>query len=165
MLEKLLSKQDCAECQICCTFESYDLWETPVISDELRKTIADDFPDQEFIRKGNSWLMRMEQDDDGLYYCPMLDTKTGCMLDEKKPFDCRIWPYRVMDFNGARVISIASICPVMFKKPLNELVEALTKGGLAKIIFDEADKNPDIVKQYQDGYPILVCENYMDLNV
>jgi hypothetical protein len=53
----------------------------------------------------------------------------------------------------------------MFKKPLNELVEALTKGGLAKIIFDEADKNPDIVKQYQDGYPILVCENYMDLNV
>lgn len=159
MLKNILLNKDCAKCQICCVFENYDLWETPIISDELRKEIADDFPDQEFIKKGNSWLMRMEQDEDGLFYCPMLDRKSGCMLDEKKPFDCRIWPYRIMNFNGTRVISIASICPVMYEKPLNILVEELTKNGLAKIIFDEADKNPDIVKQYQDGYPILICES------
>ena len=158
MLENLLSKKDCADCRICCNFENYELWETPIITDDLRKAIADDNPDQEFIKRGNSWLFKMEQDIDELFYCPMLDRNSGCMLGDKKPFDCTIWPYRVMNFNGKRVISISSICPVMYRKPLNELVDELKKNGLAEIIFAQADKNPDILKEYQDGYPILIVE-------
>ncbi len=158
MLKNILSGSECAECRICCVFDKYDIWETPVITNDLKAKINEDYPDTEFISKGNSYLFRMREDDDELYYCPMLDKQTGCRLGDNKPFDCRIWPYRVMNFGGKRVISIASICPSLYKKPLSELVYELDKNGLANIIFEYADENPDIVKEYQKGYPILITE-------
>ena len=110
------------------------------------------------MKKGDGWIFRMDEAEDELYYCPMLDHKTGCRLGDDKPFDCRIWPYRVMDFGGNRVISMASICPTMYAKPLSELCRELEKNGLAEKIFAYADSHPDIVKPYESGYPILLAE-------
>lgn len=158
MLKNILSGKECAECRICCVFDRYDLWETPVISEDLKKEINDIYPNQQFIKKESSFLFKMEEQEDELYYCPMLDKSKGCVLGELKPFDCRIWPYRIMNFEGRRVISIASICPSLYNKPLSILVDELQKNGLAGIVLDYAGKNPDIVKDYQKGYPILYCE-------
>ncbi len=158
MLKNILSGKDCAKCRICCIFDNYDLWETPVVSDELYEKLRKERPEIGFIERGGSHLFRCvpENTENGeLFYCPVLDRETGCTLGDEKPFDCRIWPYRIMELNGARVISIASICPEMYKKPLSELVNELERNGLAEIIFAEAEKNPDIVKPYQEGYPIL----------
>lgn len=157
MLSKLLSKEECAKCRICCSFDSTDLWETPVVSAKLRDRILDDYPEMRFVEKGESYLFRMDKEpDEDLYYCSVLDRKKGCVLGDEKPFDCRIWPFRVMEFNGQWVITLSPVCPVMIKKPLDE-VSALAK-ELAPIIFAEADKNPDIVKKYLPNYPILVTE-------
>ena len=158
MLKNILSGKSCAECRICCLFDNYDLWETPVVSDSLYEKIRHDYPDVEFMEKGKSHLFRCipeKINGEELYVCPMLDHSTGCRLGDNKPFDCRIWPYRIMELNGRLVISIASICPELYSKPLSQLVEQLDKNGLGDIIFAEAELNPDIIKPYEEGYPIL----------
>lgn len=159
MLRNILSPDTCAKCRICCIFDKYDVWETPVISEELKERISASHPDIRFVSKGDSgaYIFNMEDtwdDEKELFTCPALDPEKGCMLGENKPFDCMIWPYRIMELNGARVISIASICPDMYAKPLNMLIKELDD-GLADIIFAEAEKNPAMVKPYEQGYPIL----------
>ena len=159
MLKNILSPKTCAGCKICCSFDKYDVWETPVISMELKKKIEGTNPELKFVSKGNSgaFIFNMEEawdEEKELFICPALDPKSGCTLGENKPFDCKIWPYRIMDLNGALVISIASICPSLYSKPLKELVDELEK-GLADRIFEEAAKDPAIIKPYENGYPIL----------
>ena len=153
MLKNILSAEDCAKCRYCCTFERYDLWDTPIIPDEMKTALEELDPELGFISRGDSWLFIMEEKEDGTYFCPML-TETGCRLGDSKPFDCRIWPYRVMELRGLPVITIASICKTLYDKPLSVLTAEL-ENGLADIIFAEAENNPDIIKEYQSGYPIL----------
>lgn len=157
MLSKILSKSECAECRICCSFDSYDLWETPVITDEIKARALEINPSQRFSEISGARLFRMEREpDEDLYFCPMLDHKKGCLLKDEKPFDCRIWPLRVMNFEGRRVIVLSPVCPTVFAKPISE-VKALAD-ELAPVIFAEADKTPEMVKPYIAGYPILLAE-------
>ena len=158
MLKNILKSSDCASCRICCIFDKYDIWETPVLDQELKNRVSERFPELSFVRKGEGWLFRMTESEDELYYCPALDPKSGCILGDDKPFDCKIWPYRIMSLGGRRVISMASICPTMYAKPLSELCAELEKNGLAETIFAFADSHPDIVKPYEEGYPILKVE-------
>ena len=158
MLKNILKGSDCASCKICCVFDKYDLWETPVLDDELKNRVLERFPELSFVEKGEGWLFRMTESEDGLYYCPALDPNSGCTLGDDKPFDCKIWPYRIMSIGGRRAISIASICPTMYAKPLSELCGELERNGLAEKIFAFADSHPDIVKPYDNGYPILKVE-------
>lgn len=158
MLKNILSGESCAKCQLCCIFDKYDIWETPTVNDELAAKIKESFPKVDFIEKENGARILKCIPDGELFNCPLLDKKIGCKLGDEKPFDCKIWPYRIMELGGRRVISIASICPEMYKKPLLELVGELEKNDLAKKIFAEADKHPEMVKPYQKGYPILICE-------
>lgn len=159
MLKNILSPKTCAECRICCIFDKYDVWETPVISSELKEKISGERDGLKFVAKGDSgaYIFNMEDswdEEKEIFVCPALDPDKGCTLGEYKPFDCKIWPYRIMELNGALVISIASICPDMYAKPLNALVGELDS-GLADKIFEEAEKNPAIIKPYEQGYPIL----------
>ena len=39
MLRNILSPETCAKCRICCIFDKYDVWETPVVSAELYEKI------------------------------------------------------------------------------------------------------------------------------
>lgn len=157
MLKKILSSEACAECRLCCVFDRYDVWETPVFTDELRERISKVRPEVKFLPRDGGWILRVEQfDEDQLFRCPAL-TDTGCMLGDDKPFDCRIWPYRIMNIGGRRAITIASICDEMYHRPLSQLTEFL-KEGLADAVFAYADSHPEIVKPYYEGYPVLMFE-------
>ena len=87
MLSKILSKEECAKCRICCCFDSYDIWETPYISQTLASKILQEYtPKQEFIKKENHFLFKMDKEQNAdLYYCPMLDNEKGCILGDDKP--------------------------------------------------------------------------------
>ena len=164
---KNITPSECAQCRLCCIFDKYDVWETPVISAELKARIENAHPGIRFVSKGDSgdYIFNMEDtwdEADELYYCPALDRNSGCTLGEDKPFDCRIWPYRIMRLGEALVISIASICPVMYKKPLDTLVGEL-EDGLADRIYAEAAAHPGIIKPYEQGYPILMVKGAEDL--
>lgn len=159
MLKKLLSREECAKCQICCSFDDYDLWETPIIDGALKAKILKIDPNQAFVTKGNSSILRLpKNEEDDLYYCTMLDRQKGCVLSDEKPFECRIWPFRVMRFENRLVITLSPVCPVVQTRPL-ELIKSVCD-ELAPIIYAEADRNPDIIKNYIYNFPILnVREN------
>ncbi len=158
MLSGILSKEECAKCRICCCFDSSDIWEAPVITKEKQAEILKNYnPNQRFVQKdGNTILDMKKEDNEDLYYCSMLSHETGCIMKDNKPFDCRIWPFRIMSLNGTWVITLSPVCPVVKTRPLDKLCEAAER--LAPIIFAEAEKNPQIVKPYINGYPILAVK-------
>lgn len=158
MLTKILSRNSCAKCRLCCVFDRYDLWETPSIENELREYIKSNIADNiEYTPKGDMWLFKMkESKEDGLYRCPMLKD-TGCILGEKKPFECAIWPYRIMEVQGRRAISIAPICDSINALPLSTLLSFAKE--IAPRIFAYADIHPDIIKPYDGTYPVLLFES------
>lgn len=159
MLTKLLQRETCADCRLCCIFDRYDVWETPIISTELRERILKMLPDAEFVSKGQeSYIFRVrELDENDLFTCPLLDPAKGCRLGTDKPFDCQIWPFRIMDVNGRRAITMAPICDAMTALPLRTLLDFL-KQELAETIFAYAAAHPDVVQPYDDLYPILYWE-------
>ncbi|MGN1090274.1 MAG: hypothetical protein ACI4Q6_07730 [Huintestinicola sp.] len=164
MLKEILSPKSCAWCRICCIFDKYDVWETPVISAELKERIEAEHPEISFVSKGDSgaYIFNMDKcwdEKDEIFRCPALDPQKGCTLGENKPFDCSIWPFRVMNLGGETVISIASICPEMIKKPLSELIKVLDN-GLGDVIFKKAEEEPSIIKPYENGYPILKVKKH-----
>lgn len=157
MLKKILKESSCVSCRLCCIFDRYDIWETPVFTPEIRDRILSEKPETEFVTKDGGYIFMVKEfSDEGLFSCPAL-TENGCMLGDGKPFDCRIWPYRIMEISGRRAITIASICDELYNRPLSQLVEFL-KGGLADEIFRYADIHPEIVKPYYEGYPVLLFE-------
>lgn len=158
MLSKILSREECAKCRLCCSFDSYDLWETPYIPAQLASRILQEFkPDQEFIKKEDHFLLKMQKEPDmDLYYCSLLDPDKGCILEDNKPFDCQIWPFRIMALNDTRVITLSPVCPVVQTRPLCD-IQAVAK-EIAPEIFAYADENPAAVKPYLEGYPIMVVE-------
>jgi hypothetical protein len=159
LLSTLLSRADCAECKICCSFDSYDLWETPVITDQLVDIISKKSPTNiRFTEINGVRLLRLKKEPgEDLYFCSLLDAEKGCVLGDDKPFECKIWPLRIMLLeNSTRVITISPVCPVMFRKPISQLYE-LAK-SLSTEIFNHANISPEIVKPYIAGYPILIVE-------
>lgn len=155
MLKKILKGESCAKCRLCCIFDRYDVWETPVFTEEIKNLIQQSRPDARFVTKDGGYIFRVDElKGDELFSCPAL-TENGCMLGDKKPFDCRIWPYRIMNVGGKRAITLASICEEMYSRPLSQLVGFLEE-GLAETIFRFADEHPEIVKPYYDGYPVLL---------
>ncbi|MBQ8297620.1 MAG: hypothetical protein IJX77_07555 [Ruminococcus sp.] len=157
MLKKILDGKSCAKCRLCCVFDSSDVWETPVFTQEIRDRILQHSPETEFLPKDGGFIFKVGELSDGeLFSCPAL-TEKGCMLGDDKPFDCRIWPYRIMEIGGRRAITLASICEELYNRPLSQLTEFL-KEGLAERIFSYAQEHPEIVKPYDEGYPVLMFE-------
>ena len=156
MLNEILSKKECAKCRICCCFDDGDLWEAPVMTDELAKELKD--MEFEYLENGKRILKMAKTLAGGeeIYYCDLLDKNKGCVLGDKKPFECSIWPLRVMELDGKRVIALSPVCPVLQTRPVKDIANVAKQ--LSKRIFEEADKNPDIVKKYEAGYVIFVIE-------
>ncbi len=155
MLKKILSPETCGKCRVCCVFDKDDIWEIPLISEELHTRIVQKRPELKMTGRGkSSYVFDMEFKDNGLTYCPAL-SETGCTLGDNKPFDCRIWPLRAMKKGDDIVITISPVCESV--NPDDKNVKALAE-ELAPIIFDEADKNPDIIKEYIEGYPIAAVK-------
>ena len=155
MLSGLLSKEECAKCRICCEFGDDDLWETPFVDKEKQQEIKALLPEAEFFQYGGSSRVGLvAQKTAGLYYCQALDCQSGCKLGDKKPFDCRIWPFRVMKLKGLPVLTISPVCPAVMKKPLADIYKTAEK--IAPLAFSYAAKYPQTVRDYIEGYPIII---------
>lgn len=157
MLKEILSPESCKKCRICCVFDRDDIWEIPVFSDEQHAKIIEKSPASVFVPRGRkSWVYDMKFSDDGLAACPALSEK-GCTLGENKPFDCKIWPFRVMERGGEILLTLAPLCEAVNKLDSAELTAFAEK--LAPVAFAEAEKNPDIVKPYAEGYNIYAVKS------
>ncbi len=156
MLKSILSPSDCAKCRICCEFDRNDIWEMPTVSDELKECILEKNTGTEF--DGHTFRADFKEGEE-LVRCPML-TENGCGLGEDKPFDCKIWPFRIMQINEHLLgITVSPVCPKVFSLPLDRLYALLDGEGLADKIFEYADSHRYIIKPYIADYPILMLKN------
>ena len=157
MLTKLLRRETCAACRQCCHFDSYDMWNTPILSAEVREKAQKLLPSAQFVSKGEcSCLFRIPAlDADDRFACPLLDPDKGCMLGTEKPFDCQIWPFCIMELHGRQMITLAPLCDAVNALPIGTLLRFL-KEELGETIFAYAEQNPDVVRPYDALYPVLL---------
>lgn len=149
MLKSILSPNTCAKCRICCSFVSADAWETPVFTSN-----SIDYNKKWFKRYGNKshTLHFFFENDTEIKLCPYLDENSGCVLSEEdKPFDCKIWPIRVMRKDDKIIIALAKICKGIGVGDI-EKVKNLLEESLYDKILKEIKIHPDIVKEYSDEY-------------
>ncbi|MDR0974795.1 MAG: hypothetical protein LBL80_03775 [Ruminococcus sp.] len=166
LTDSLLSGDDCKNCRLCCWFTKYDLWETPVIDDSLREIISERYPETKFVSRDKGsyvFVMTETPQTDPLFAdhpeptrfdCPMLSTD-GCRLGNDKPFECQIWPYRIMSQEGKLLISLSLLCKPICENSFTSVI-SLLKSGLADKIIAYSKIHPCIIKEYTDGYPILM---------
>lgn len=157
MLSKILKPEQCAKCRICCGFLESDRWEIPLLAGEDERRCAERLAPTENLPGTKSCVFQMEFHGEELVYCPALG-ENGCRLGDERPFDCRIWPFRVNDLNGTRVITLSPVCPEVKKLPLDTLLEFVDSNGFAEKLFKHAESYPETVKPYVPGYPILAVK-------
>ena len=159
MLSSILSKKQCAACKFCCSFRRQSLWETPLFPPEVAEKLSN--PNEYGVvgefRDGQIVLGGYRTDDpEEEVPCTFLDPHRGCILKpEDKPFDCSIWPLRIMNKDGKLVIALTPTCPSIGATPDKALMD-LVQGGLGEQIFEYAKAHPYIVKEYRVGFPIIL---------
>ncbi len=178
MLSSILSKSDCAACKFCCSFRRQSLWETPIFYEEDISKIKELYPQVKFRevevagkldqnnKNANSKVYTFDiydkyktDNSEEEAPCPFLDAEKGCKLPpELKPFDCKIWPLRVVKMPESEIsqtpapdlaVALTPTCPAINKVPF-EKVQALAESGLGKIILEYAKIHPQMVKDYSD---------------
>ena len=88
--------------------------------------------------------------------CPFLDTEVGCTLSpEDKPFDCKLWPLRVMRREGHLLLTMSIACPSIMAWELEQL-RSYAQEKLRKPVREYVDKHPYIVKDMMPGYVALI---------
>lgn len=165
MLSKVLKKETCAQCRFCCSFRRCSLWETPLFSKEVMDLLKQRKCEAAFKKQIFLDVEYGQMDLTGKYKtqdskeeasCDFLDVQKGCMLsDEEKPFDCKIWPLRIMNKEGKCVIALTPTCPAINKIPL-ENMKSLAEDGLGEKIYEYAKEHPYIIKEYKEGFPVLM---------
>lgn len=118
---------------------------------------AESFAPVKRIPGTESCVFDMKFNGDEIIYCPAASDH-GCVLGAERPFDCRIWPFRVNDLNGMRVVTLSPVCPAVKKLPLEELCRFVEADDFAVKLFRHAAEFPESIKPYEDGYPILAVE-------
>ena len=169
MLSKILTANDCATCRNCCVFHEKSRWETPVVSENIASMIKEKLHKEDCVvsYRDSFVLASVERDvklEEGQepYRCVALDENSGCTLSgDEKPFDCGLWPLRVMEKDNKIFVMIAKGCHSV-DDTFIENVNTLLAEGLKERILLEMSKNPDIIKKYADGY-VPVCDITQDV--
>ena len=157
MVSKILSKETCASCKFCCSFRRQSLWETPIFSEKEMLFLSEKFPEVKFISRGNSFTYDLSgeyktNNPEEEAKCPFLNEKTGCILSKtEKPFDCSIWPLRVVKKNEEIKIVLDNVCPAFKNIPIEEIRD-LVFNGLAQNIISKASENPDMLKSDSEQF-------------
>ena len=161
LLAPILSSAQCAKCRFCCSFAAFEAWEAPLFTSESVRHLTDVYGPFPVKKSGSVYTL-----DFSAYYashgqkayapCPFLDGTSGCILsDSDKPFDCKIWPLRIMHKGSSTVIALTPTCPEINALPI-ENVRRFAAGGTGDLIYAESRRMPDMIKQYREGFPVLM---------
>ena len=157
MLKRILSNESCAKCRVCCVFDRDDCWEMPLVYPELAAFIKEKYPEVALKESDGVFSFVPDFDKDGLANCPML-TEKGCVLGDNKPYDCRIWPFRIMRTGDRLVITVSPVCETVSALPLNAL-SAFVSDGFGDTVYKHAENHPEMIKPYIKDYPIIAVRN------
>lgn len=158
MLSKVFTSEACAKCRLCCNFCRASVWETPALDEaEAKELSARGAP---VVRRGEAWTIRLDFKDDAadaVADCPLLDRARGCTLDAgHRPFECRIWPLRLMrDEEGRVFVACYRNCPALDGGNWQRLVD-LVKGELAGVLSERARNHPENIRPFHPAYEKIV---------
>ncbi len=89
--------------------------------------------------------------------CPLLDTETGCRWPRaKRPWECLLWPLRLMKQGTGHVLAYYRNCPAMTKTAVQQLQELLSDGSiqLEKIKMFHVE-HPESAREMRENYVLL----------
>lgn len=117
MLTRIFTPESCAHCRLCCNFHRRTAWETPALEPEaVQRLRARNIPLTKHANGADTIALPFQTNDpEEVALCPLLDTTKGCTLPRgERPFECRIWPLRLMhDANGTLLIGCYESCPAL----------------------------------------------------
>lgn len=160
MLTEIFTPADCAECKLCCNFHRSSAWETPALENELIFLLQEEGVALDKRSDGSTsfYLHFCTDSENEVANCPMLDTATGCTLPrELRPFECRIWPLRLMKDSSRLVIGLYKNCPALKCDILQKLIDH-AKGELLPTLLDYAKRHPKAVRPINPAYTIIWSE-------
>lgn len=154
MLEELISREDCANCKICCKFEPDELIDAPTFTKEQMQYIKCNInKNLKFTEIDNIYKIELIKCK-SKYKCPLLSEK-GCMLPNKyRPFDCESWPFYVMKKDEKCVITKSNDCPV-FANIDNKKLTDFIENNFLEIAKKVAKEHPSMITEYNRGLDIL----------
>ena len=163
MLNELISREDCANCKICCKFEPDELIDAPVFNKTQMEYIKNNInSDIEFNDKNGLYQIVLI-DYKNKYKCPLLSDK-GCLLpDEYRPFDCESWPFYIMKKDEKFVITKSNDCPVFNKIDDSKLISYIEKIFLP-IAKEVAKTSPELITEYNRNLKILYTFDLYEKN-
>ena len=59
MIKKILKGSSCAACRMCCIFDRYDVWETPLFEENTMNKVKSAVPNAEFAKKGGGYVLNV----------------------------------------------------------------------------------------------------------
>lgn len=150
MLEAILEKKTCAECRYCCVFDATDIWEMPLVDAAVREAVLAALPGTSFNPDGDDWRFAVNAPADGrLVNCPAL-TAHGCMLGSDAPFECRLWPMRVLVRDGRRVLALSPGCKALAALPISTV--AAHARAIAPKVAAYVAAHPQMIHPWRDDY-------------
>lgn len=153
MLEGLLTEKDCQKCKLCCHFEKEEIIDAPTFTNEEKKYIIETIDKNiKFKKIGNIYQIILDKDNE-LYKCPLL-RNDGCVLKDRRPFDCKSWPLYIMRKDKEYYITISNDCKKMNQIEKSKLIEYIEKDflSIAKCIIKNT---PDMITEYNRDLKIL----------
>lgn len=162
-LEEILSPEDCAACEFCCSFRRQSLNLTPCFDEEKIGEICRLYPEARFKNLPNGAvtidLDDKYQTDDSKEEALCHFNRRGCILPPHlKPFDCSLWPFRLMkDKEGdSLVLALVPTCPKIRKDDTGKFREAAL--DMAKESVQYAATHPEIIIEYRPDYQIIISD-------
>ena len=159
MLEDILSPKDCAKCGFCCSFRRQSLNLTPCFDAESIDEICALYPEARFKTLPNGAvtidLDDKYQTDDSCEEALCHFNRTGCILPSHlKPFDCKLWPFRLMRGDDGLLLALVPTCPGIKKDDQAKLSKVAE--NVAKEAVEYARNHPEIIIEYRDDYQVIL---------
>ena len=157
MLKDVLSPDDCARCGFCCSFRRQSLHLTPLFAAETVAEIRRLHPEARFRTLPNSATtidigdQYRTDDSEEEALCPF--NRKGCVLPPHlKPFDCKLWPFRLMKRGDGLVLALVPTCPRIDRE--SPRFKATAEAVFRKAV-EYAKGHPEIAIEYREDYRIV----------
>ena len=159
MLEEVLSPADCAGCGFCCSFRHQSLNLTPYFAKETVDEILHLYPEARFKTLENGAVTIDLDDnystDDSEEEALCYFNRQGCILPSHlKPFDCMLWPFRLMRGENGLLLALVPSCPSIKRDDPSKLRAAALDA--AEKAAEYAKAHPEIIIDYRDDYQVIV---------
>ena len=149
---------ECAKCRFCCSFRRCSLWETPLIDSELLEKLRRNYPEAKFKTLNGAVTVKLDDlyrtDDPEEEALCWFNKGKGCVLGDDEPFECKVWPLRVMRKDSRLVIAFSEGCHIFSAKSLDEIREIVDE-ELSEKMLEYAKKFPAYVKDYRENYRVI----------